>query len=184
MITPTRGALRVARSGVLALACTAVSTAGHVAGGGVAPGATAMVGLTVACWALALAVSAQQWTAGRLLIMLGSAQLTCHLILGADVPAGATNTVHSGPAPAMPLGHLAAAAVLALLLTRADRAIWRLAELLVALAGRLRPAKRGPMTPLPPRIHRQWPTSELTAGGGRRLAAEVSRRGPPTRSRG
>lgn len=118
-----------------------LAVAGHVAGGGALPPATAatLFGLTVAG---SVALSGRRWTLSALTTVLLGVQLVCHVALaGQATAANLAENGHPahGTSPPMLIAHVLAALVTAVLLRRGESWCWRLVALLVrpARAARL-----------------------------------------------
>lgn len=131
-VAPTSGALRVVRGTAVGTAAMSLAAAGHVAGGGSLPPATAasLLGLTVAG---SVALSGRRWTFSALATMLLGVQLVCHVALaGHATAANLTNHSHAahGTSPSMLVAHVLAALVTAVLLRRGESWCWRLVALL------------------------------------------------------
>jgi hypothetical protein len=200
MTTPDSGALRLARASGFGLCAFALSLAAHVAGGGQLPSTVASIVLLAFCCWVSVSLTWRRLGASTALVSLGSLQAILHVALMAASPAGSScaslmpPSTHdmvgaamgptceaplavSTPAPAaaglsMTVAHVGAAVVLALLLARADQAVWFLATLRwwsvpSGLSG-CRPVTRATLVPT---VH--WVV---------RLCADLSaasRRGPP-----
>jgi len=133
-VAPTSGALRVVRGTAVGTTAMSLAAAGHVAGGGSLPPATAaiLLGLTVAG---SVALSGRRWTFSALATVLLGVQLVCHVALaGHATAANLTNHSHAahGTSASMLVAHVLAALVTAVLLRRGESWCWRL----VALLGR------------------------------------------------
>ena len=120
-----RGLPRLARAGFVALLTMTLSVAAHVHAGGQAPTALAMTGLVAAfgvfCWAL----SAQRWTARPLLAVFLLAQAATHITAMLQHPMDSMGSMTSS---SMVASHLAAAALLVLMVARGETALVRLVE--------------------------------------------------------
>lgn len=105
----TRGPWRVLRGLVVAAVVLGLSLAGHVLAGGAAPWQAVAV-LAVATVAVFVALSGRQWGLGRLVVLLGAAQLALHLALTwaserMTAPAGmAAGALRADPMTAGPAG--------------------------------------------------------------------------------
>ncbi len=170
------------RTAVLGTCCALLTVGGHVAGGGHPPSVAALAAVGLLSLCLAAVGARTRWTPGSLVAILTGCQLGCHELLGAVAPAGhAAHAGHAEPArgEAMVVGHLLAATLCGVLLTRAD-ASWSLLLAVVqrvAAAMRLRTPYAGyGLVP----IHPPAPTAAPeTCGGPVLLTHTVSRRGPP-----
>jgi hypothetical protein len=131
-VAPTSGALRVVRGTAVGTTAMSLAAAGHVAGGGSLPPATAaiLLGLTVAG---SVALSGRRWTFSALATVLLGVQLVCHVALaGPATAANLTNHSHAahGATPSMLIAHVLAALVTAVVLRRGESWCWRLVALL------------------------------------------------------
>lgn len=172
---PGRGALRIARGGVLAAACLLLAIAGHVGGGGHLPPLPALVvtGLLIGA---AFAVLADRRRGLRqLMIASVGAQVLFHAVF-----AFAGHDQHSllvSGAPAL-VRHAVASLLVAVLAARADGLLWSLVGLLqrawpprlVVVVPAGLPASAAPVPTLVPRPRRV-----------RVDARSCPRRGPPPR---
>jgi hypothetical protein len=130
------------RAGIAATTATVLSVAGHIAGGAPRPSAGSLAVVSGLAVTLALGFARREWTYGRLLIVLGCAQVTAHAVFSAWT----TEAVpHSG---GMALAHAAAAVAIAGLLADADRVVNGLAALLRESAATWRPLVAAP-APVP-----------------------------------
>lgn len=171
------------RTAVLGACCALLTVGGHVAGGGQPPSVAALAAVGLLSLCLAAVGARTRWTPGSLVAILAGCQLGCHELLGAVAPAGHhAHAGHAEPAlgEAMVVGHLLAAALCGVLLTRADTS-W---ALLLAVVQRLAAAV-GLRTPfaadglVPIHAPARAPAPE-TCGGPILLTHTVSRRGPPS----
>ncbi|MQA76779.1 MAG: hypothetical protein GEU88_21225, partial [Solirubrobacterales bacterium] len=124
---PAAGPGRALRAVVVAAVCVGCSLSAHVMAGGAAASHPMLFGTWLAVAAVAFALSGRPWTFGRLLAVLGGGQLVLHPLFDA------TGAPSASGSPAMPLAHLAASLLLAVLLAHGDRALWRLCALILAL---------------------------------------------------
>jgi hypothetical protein len=157
-----------------------LAVAGHVAGGGALPGATAasLLGLTVVG---SVALSGRRWTFSALATVLLGVQLVCHVALAGPAtaanPAGHTHATH-GTSASMLAAHVLAALATAVLLRRGESWCWRL----VALLGR--PAQVMRLFAAPPVAASRARLAPATKGAtallrSLLLADAQPRRGPP-----
>jgi len=173
--------LRVLRGAAVGAAAVTLALAGHVSAGGALPAPTsafALLGLTVAG---SVALSGQRWTGSSLFTVLLGAQVVFHVAVGSHpMTTGATVHQHAAHSlsASMILGHLLAASVTALLLSRGESWCWRLVALLGRPARAVRlyaehsaPHRRVPRMPSP--------SSQSTALRCLLLADAQPRRGPP-----
>jgi len=162
----TRGWVRLARAGVLGGASLTLATAAHVLGGGVLPGTglLAVAGMALALTAVSL--TARQLRFGTLLAALGVEQLLLHLLFHASTTLGgcapmvmpghamAPMNVCGDGTPAtggwsMLVGHAAAVAATAWLLSRGERWLWRVVDRIHrCAAARPTRSRRTPQTPV------------------------------------
>ncbi len=180
--TPTRGALRVSRGVVLAVTSAALAVAAHrIAGGGV-PDAVSTMLLTLGVAIVGVALASKRRSTGAILIVLGAAQLAMHLLLSFDTTTmpgmGMSGMTPAGPpfgSVAMMSAHAVAALVTAILLAKADAALFAVAEALARLLPTILIAPPVPTGParLRPSVA---PRVRSTAVSLRR---DNARRGPP-----
>jgi hypothetical protein len=169
-LEPTSGALRWVRGVVVGGAATGVAWAGHVTAGAPArahPTGPVQLVLAAVAVVLGVALSRRRWTTPSLLVMLLGAQLAWHELFsllpagghhggpGLSGPAGAPAMAGMPGMPAMapvggppgwlmPVMHVVAAVLTALLLQRGEGWCWWLLTLLVRPARRLLPAVSSP----------------------------------------
>jgi hypothetical protein len=189
---PPQPALRLTRASVFAAVCMTLATAGH----------TAVSQAAVAPWAIGVgfaAVLAVAWVltgAERsLATILGgllAGQFAFHALFTA-AQSGPSVMDHSGApvvmtsghsSTTMTLAHVAAAVVSAWWLRRGERAVWRLARRVAALAGRPLWALLALLdsAPVIPQARALFRTSPLARPRSATLRHSVVRRGPPFRS--
>lgn len=156
------GALRVLRALVFLAIAMALTTAGHVVGGGSVSG-VAVLALAVVSWPVALLGSRRQRGVRHLFPALLAGQLAGHAVLAFLASAGtsaatacaasaghhahvvlecgdptvAAVTAH-GHASAMTGTHVAAALLLAVVMARGEALLWRVVDLVVPTLPRLR----------------------------------------------
>lgn len=138
--------VRAVRATLALLAVFGVTAAAHQVGGGSPPGPLAFLVLALLLGPVVWVVAGRRLSAGRLLLLLGGAQVAVHAGLVAMAPGrgtGAATHVHGGlptglgPASsmAMPMpmthldarmltAHVVATLVLTLVLSRAEAALW------------------------------------------------------------
>jgi hypothetical protein len=197
MTSPDAGLLRLARASGFGLVAFALSVAAHAAGGGQLPSAVTSLVLVGACCWLSVFLTWRPLGIAKSVLALAALQVPLHAALmltsvtescvgmmpaHPHSPAAASmsamclpGAIHA-PAlagPGMTLAHGSAAVLLAVLLSRADRAVW----FLVTLRLWAPPAEvqvcpspvAGPVVAaLPP------------CGRGRLAVLDVRRRGPPS----
>lgn len=167
---PLTGWSRLLRVGVLGSAAMLLATGAHLLGGGRLPSVGLLVVTTFLVGLVAVTATARRLRLRVLLPLLAAEQSALHLLfVAADSgtgcpPAVATHTGHAagavaGCAPVDPmvmaapgwsmwLAHLAAAAVTAWLLTRAEAALWALVDRVHRVASAApgaRPSRRRPV---------------------------------------
>lgn len=116
---PTARLLRLARAAAAAVVCVVAATGAHLASGGAADAGVLAVVLGLAA-GVAYALAGRRIDAGQMVGLLVLAQAVVHLGGGPMEAPGVT----------MAAAHLLATAVSAVVLTRGERACWRLTELL------------------------------------------------------
>lgn len=126
---PATGPLRIVRALVVAATCVGITLSAHVFGGGMPVPARTLLPIWVAVAVLAYAASGRRWTVGRLVLVLGLAQLVLHPVFGL---AGGMRPMASTDA-SMLAAHGAAALVLATVMARGDTVLWRTAEVVAVL---------------------------------------------------
>lgn len=175
---PLSGWSRLLRVGVLGSAGMLLATGAHLVGGGRLPSAGLLLVTTFLVGLVAVTVTARRCRLRLLLPLLAGEQTVLHLLFGAAGsgaachPAAAHAAHAAGTAlgcvPADPmtmaapgwsmwLPHLVAAALTAWVLTRAEAALWALADQVVRVATAApgaRPSRRRPLpaTPLSPSV--------------------------------
>ena len=173
-LAPSRGVLRVVRGSVLAITSATLAVLAHVIGGGMPPSTGLTLLLTVGAAAAGVALADRQRGGIAILAALGTSHLAIHLLLTLCTPDMDMGSPIN--AQAMLGAHLVAIALAAVLLTRAERAIYALAGLLAMLLPRwivvLFAAPEPPPAPAP--------TIEPAEKAMRVLLRRAcSRRGPP-----
>ncbi|NYF97781.1 hypothetical protein [Janibacter cremeus] len=189
MVSPSRGAVRVARAIAWTSAAFVLSVGAHVIGGGEPPSAGGALLMVIALLWTGLMLT--RWRLGSisLVLSLGASQVLLHSILTATevsvacrgsgghhevVLACATGTPapHHHNGAAMLLAHVAATLLLALLMARGEEALW-------LLAGRLWPLH--PREPALPSLNQSAITPSHVDGlvPSVPLLGGVGRRGPP-----
>jgi hypothetical protein len=127
MMDPGRGALRIARGGVLAAACLLLAMAGHVGGGGHLPPLPALVVTGVLIGAAFAVLADRRRGLKQLMAASVGAQVLFHAVF-----ALAGHDQHSllvSGAPAL-VRHAVASLLVAVLAARADGLLWSLVGLL------------------------------------------------------
>ncbi len=194
--SPARGAVRLVRAGVVALAVVALAAGAHVAGGEQLPPVLVLLALAALTGCGAHVLTGRRLSAPALLAALGGGQVLLHTALrtfAADtvavpshghhqewVPLAAQALTHApdggSPLP-MLLAHAAATAAAAGVLARGERAVWSLWSWLQPLRAVVLAVLRVPVL-LPVR-----PVPVLVAVRPRSVVARrVARRGPPAGS--
>ena len=98
MTTPDRGALRLLRSGVLAVCALGLSAAAHALAGGHLPGTAPLVALAAGAWLACWAVGRWRLSARAVTGLLGAGQVGVHAVLSALAPAAeAGHGAHRSP---------------------------------------------------------------------------------------
>lgn len=192
---PSQALIRLGRAAVFAAVCTALALTGHVTASGDAVAPWTVGAGYAAMTALALLLAGHERSLPTILGGLFGGQFMLHVLFvaGQASAQGAAITAHPGhgglEVPADPDGawmtvaHYAAALVAAWWLRRGERAVWRLAREVTALA--LAPAQALLAAPDLPRGLVHVPPAGITVARlvGRMLRHAVSGRGPPVRSR-
>ena len=176
VLAPERGLLRALRGGSVAVASTVLALTAHVAGGGSAPSTGLGLVATVALGTAATAVADRRASVGGMFVVVGAGQLVLHGLLAALSPAAHSHaTVPVVPGSAMLVAHSAAAVLTALLLARADAAVFAVARAVGLVLPRATTVLAAPPAPLrflvPPR---PVPVTVRVL-----LARVLPRRGPP-----
>ncbi|MDR7086868.1 hypothetical protein J2X11_001707 [Aeromicrobium panaciterrae] len=161
---PAVGSLRLVRSLVIALLCTATAAIAHLSAGGIVPG-FAVVTLFLGAGAVSWVVSSRRVTTGQMVGLLVLCQICVHL--GCSM--GSMNM-----SALMATTHIAATAVSALALARGEAFVWRVAA---RLGLRLRPHVLG-FVPVPSRVE-LVPVTVTRSRHDVRLAHSRALRGPP-----
>jgi hypothetical protein len=171
--------LRVVRGSVLAVTSATLAVIAHVIGGGMAPDTGLTLLLTVGVAAGGVALADRQRGGWAILAALGTSHLAIHLLLTLSAPAmsmspsGMAGTAVDGQV--MLAAHCVAILLATVLLTRAEVAIYALAELLALLLPRwiaVQPVRLVPPTAPRPSEHADQVMRVL-------LRRACSRRGPP-----
>ncbi|WP_433324411.1 hypothetical protein [Spirillospora sp. CA-294931] len=185
MADPGAAMLRYARGGFLAAVCTLLALAGHSLGGGggcCVPPLPALVTVGGLVGVLSVVIARRAASFWQILIVVGWAQLFFHLAftLSATGPAhhaAAAAPPPVAPGPSMIVGHAVAALAAAVVLSRAERALWWLLGAVFAVALPRVSASR-PVAALPPR----WTVlaaDDRAPRLGVLLTRALGRRGPP-----
>ncbi|HEV3357149.1 MAG TPA: hypothetical protein VG247_10160 [Pseudonocardiaceae bacterium] len=133
-LAPSRGALRVVRGSVLAITSAALAVLAHVLGGGMPPSTGLTLLLTIGAAAGGVALADRQRGGITILAALGTSHLAIHELLTLCTPAMDMGSPVN--AQVMLAAHVAAILLAAVLLARAERAIYLLAALLAMLLPR------------------------------------------------
>jgi hypothetical protein len=169
-LDPTTGLVRLLRAIVVGSATVVVSLVGHVAGQGAMPSATTLSGSIVMAALVTWALSAARWTPAALTGLLIATQSALHPVFTAGT--GGTGGHDTG---AMIGGHLAATAVMVLLLTRGESLLWAVLESLsLRVWRRLRPVSVPPRPTVPRPASHDRPAMPHCWRGD-----QPPRRGPP-----
>lgn len=196
-VRPARGAWRLTRGLTLALSCTLVACAGHVAGGGGAPSLPALLTVAALLGSGFVVLADRRRGFGQILCAALAAQPVFHLAFSltghaspgagwrAEDPAWPAAS-SSGPLPAgapwwaepdlpMVAGHVVAAGVVSWLVSDAENVLWAL----VGLFARFRVPRPtvSPMGRL--RLVPYTGGPDITLQRARFLALLHARRGPP-----
>ncbi|GAB3403233.1 hypothetical protein [Flindersiella endophytica] len=124
---PGRGALRIARGGVLAAACLLLAIAGHVGGGGHLPPLPALVVTGVLIGAAFAVLADRRRGLKQLMAASLAAQVLFHAVFA--LAGHDQHTLLVSGAPAL-VRHGVASLLVAALAARADEMLWTLAGLL------------------------------------------------------
>lgn len=133
-LAPSRGTLRVVRGSVLAITSAALAVLAHVLGGGMPPSTGLTLLLTAGVAAGGVALADRQRGGFAILVALGTSHLAIHLLLTLGTPAMDMGSPIN--AQVMPVAHVLAVLLAAALLSRAERAIYALAEQLAMVLPR------------------------------------------------
>jgi hypothetical protein len=156
---------------VLSVTSAALAVAAHTAAGGEPPDTALVLLLVAGVAAVGVALADRRRSMPAILVVLGIAQLVSHVLLSLGMPAMASQANDL----TMLGAHLVAVLLSAVLLARADAAIFRFAAVLAMLLPRLLVAPPVPATVAPVRpgaLYRDAATSVL-------LGRSHGRRGPP-----
>ena len=204
LVAPGRGALRLTRSAIFAIAAVGLASAAHLAGGETVSPIDALISVPAVMIVINLLAGARRGYASLFPAMLvtqvllhvgfmaGSIARSCHLAgvqaMSGMPPVGQADPVvrcgssmaHHGfwPSPFMLLAHALAAALLVIVLAHGEAAVWALAA---SLGFRRVPAGPGLRLPVVPRV----PVAVRTALQPRSSVPRrsVRRRGPPVLAR-
>jgi hypothetical protein len=177
---PTRGTWRVWRGGMLALVSATLAVAAHAVAGGGVPAVGWTLLLTIGVAVAGIAMANRRRSIGAILLVLGTAQLAIHLLLSLGTPdmpgmPGMEPATTQFSSTAMISAHTIAVLVTALVLARADAAVFTLASVLARLLPTVLIAPPVPAAPVrlrpaaTPRVH----------STGVLLCRDNARRGPP-----
>ncbi len=177
------GAARWLRGTTVGVAASAVSVGGHVLGAGSAPRLLPLTGLTAGAVLVAVALSGVRWRLAPLMAVLLGAQVVFHVVLAATHvhPAAAGRVADlsaaGGVSARMPVLHLVAAVVTALLLRRGEDVCWQLTSAVARPARVARLLVANPVArQLPPLVVALHHAPSVLA---HRLVDVAPRRGPP-----
>lgn len=169
-LTPTRGALRVVRGGVLAVTSATLAVVAHVLAGGAVPDSVVTVLPAVGVAAIGIAMAGRRHSIGGVLAVLGGAQLVSHVLLSVE-----TMNMAGMNGLAMLGAHAIAVSCTTVLLVKADAAVFAVAAALARFLPSVvtpPPVPEAPARPRPSMALRVRPTVVLLCRGN-------SRRGPP-----
>jgi hypothetical protein len=171
--SPTRGVLRVLRGGALAAVSATLAVSAHAVAGGMAPDTGLTVLVTAGVAAAGIAVADRRRSTGAILAVLGAAQLATHVLLSVDeMPMPGSPHVDGWT---MTAAHALAVLLSAVLLSRADAALF----LVVAVLAMLLPSVwTAPPVPSAPSVaRRRAPAHDRCTAV--LLHRSHARRGPP-----
>jgi hypothetical protein len=175
---PTRGALRVLRGGLLAGTSSALAVTAHAVAGGMLPDTGLALLLTLAVGAAGTALASRRATPLAILVTLGASHLGIHLVLSAAA-AGSAPAMHPVNDWVMAGGHLVAVLGAALMLTRAEAAVFTLAAIWAMLLPNW--LAEPPAWSPSPRATLPWPHPARDTALAVLLRRACARRGPPGR---
>lgn len=158
---------------VLATVSGSLATVAHEFGGGEVPATGVTAVLTVGVAAVGIALAGRRSSLPAILVVLGSAQLATHVLLSIEtmnMPG-----MHQVHLPAMVGAHTVAVLVSAVLLAKADAAIF---EVIAALARLLPTVLTTPPTPQAP-ARPKPPASPIDRTSTVLFRRSNARRGPP-----
>ncbi|NUR84947.1 MAG: MFS transporter [Nonomuraea sp.] len=165
--------LRLARATVFAVACVAVTAAGHLLAGGAALPLGVLAAGLLAALTLAYALNGRERGPEVVLAATAAAQLGLHQLFSAPAPEMAHDHLNLG----MPLAHLTVALLTGWWLHRGESACWLMLRLWLNGLPRVltldlpQPVRQAPAPPATPRPIPRW------------TPTPIHRRGPPQRSR-
>lgn len=192
-----RAPLRLLRSLLVTAVVVALAGAGHLLGGGALPPVPVLLGLGTLVLAPVTWLAGRRLGPGRLLAVVGTAQLGLHEVLtalaapaacsgrghhagstvglscAAQTAAGGAHHDPAGTGAAMLVGHVLAAVLTTLVLSRAEAALWWALEWLRALVGLPASPRNLPPVPRPAAPAPRHPVPV------RRGARPDRQRGPP-----
>lgn len=176
VLAPERGLLRALRGGSLAVVSTVLALTAHGAGGGSAPSTGLGLVATAALGAAATAVADRPASSRGMLVAVGAGQLVLHGLLAALSPAAHSHgTAAVAPGSAMLVAHTAAAVLTALLLARADAAVFAVAR----AVGLVLPRATTVLAPPPAPLRFVFPPRPVPVTVRVLLARALPRRAPP-----
>lgn len=160
--------------GALLAGCSAtLSVTAHLVGGGHLPHLLTTAAITVLLGWVSTAVAEQTRGPGGVVLVLGSAQVATHLVLG-------ELSGHSVGGPAMLAGHAGATVATAVLFAHAEAMLAVAVSVVSALRGLL--VVLGPLPAVEPPSGTVVPTAEGLPALSVQLRRTQPRRGPPTAS--
>lgn len=176
-LTPDGGPWRLTRTAAVALPAVGLALAAHALTGGclpVGPTVAAAALGTAAGWAFAARERSGREVAGLLLL----AQVAVHLLLWLTCSDGPGRTAGPTSGAAMAVAHLVAVGGAALVLHRAEAAVWLGARLGRAPGWALLLGRPAALPSAPPRL---LPTTQVPRVRSASWASATPRRGPPVR---
>jgi hypothetical protein len=173
---PTRGAPRALRGGLLATSAAALAIAAHGLAGGGWPDSGFTLLLTALLAAAGTALAGRRRGLPAVVGALSVSQLTLHLLLTDLVPHHAAHAAADWRG--MTAAHAVAVLLTALLLTRAEAAVFAAAAALAALL----PTRRPPGAVNTARPHRVLPAMRVDTELRVLFRRVCTRRGPPAYS--
>ena len=132
--TPVRGVPRVVRGVSLAVTSATLADAAHAIGGGMTPDVGLTLLLTVGVAAVGVVLADRRRSLGVILLTLAAAQVATHVLLSLASDGMAASPIDP---LTMTVAHAAAVVLTAVLLSRADAVVFRLAHVLARLLPRL-----------------------------------------------
>ncbi|HWE88314.1 MAG TPA: hypothetical protein VG317_02470 [Pseudonocardiaceae bacterium] len=174
-LTATRGTLRVLRGVLMAVTSAGLAVSAHAVAGGGLPDTGLTVLLTLVVAAVGVALAGKRLSRLGMLVTLGGSHLGMHLLLTTAATSAGMTAGRVDPT-LMLAGHVVAVLLAAVVLTKADSAIFVLAAVWsMLLPRRLKPLPVRYAPPRPP-VPGAAPTDRVREVLLRRSRA---RRGPP-----